>query len=271
MFKKVIGLAALAGVTLMVTGIGCTVTSTTTTDGGAGGDASATTTTTTTAPTDGGRPDTSKPPVKTCEQDIKGKAAEVRAAIADAAKGFGPYKSTPAAGGQCSAQNMVDFEAYLKTLSATATYAEVIAKLNTINAACGACAFKAQTGTTWGPFVTVQTSSGLGAFSNTAGCFEAQGVSKACAEAIHFFDKCSAVTCGTCAEGAEADACEKDTYANGGQCATEFGPGIASECGKDARFEAAGDVCEVAGKPAIINLITGACGGTASGDAGGGG
>ncbi len=278
MFKKVIGLAALAGVTIIVSGIGCSVTTTNTTsdggtaDGAATGTATGTGTGTSTTPTDGGRPDSSKPPVKTCEEDIKGKAADVRAAIsAPEPNGYGTYKSTPAAAGQCTSQNLVDFEAYLKTLSATATYSDVIAKLNTISPSCGACTFKASTGASWGPYVTVQTSSGLGAFSNVAGCFEAQGVSKACAESLFVFDKCSSVTCNACAEGTEADNCESDTYAKGGQCATEFGPDLADKCGKDPRFEAAGKVCEVAGKPIIINLMSGACGGAPSGDAGGGG
>jgi hypothetical protein len=272
MFKKVIGLAALAGVSLMVTGIGCTVTSTTTnpTDGGPTADATATATTPT--PTDGGRPDSAKPPVKTCEQDITGKASEVRAAVnAPEPNGYGTYKSTPAPAGQCTAQNLTDFEAYLKALPSGATYADVIAKLKTISPSCGDCTFKASTGATWGPFVTVQTSSGLGAFSNVAGCYEAQGVSKACAESLFVFDKCSSVSCSKCAEGAEADNCETDTYAQGGQCATEFGPDLAAKCGKDPRFEAAGKICEEAGKVTIIAYMNGACGGAPSGDAGGGG
>lgn len=264
MFKKVIGLAALAGVSLMVTGIGCSVTTTnTTTDGGPTADATPTTTATGTGttPTDGGKkPDGSTPPPATCEADLTGKAAAVKASIFDAAN-YGPYVSTPAAAGQCTAANITDFTAYIKTLPTGATFEQVIAKLNQISPTCGACTFKAQTGTSWGPFVTATTSTGgIGAFSNIAGCFEARGVGKACAESLFAFDKCVDAACGKCADGAEADACEQATYAKGGQCESELGPDLQAKCSADTKFQAAGDVCEVAGNPLIINLMTGACG-----------
>ncbi len=209
-------------------------------------------------------------PPTTCEQNISGKASEVKKAIDDASRGFGPYKSTPPSSSQCSAANIAAFKSYLASLPSNATYDDVIKKLTEINPGCATCTFKAQTGATWGPFVTVKTSSGgTGAFSNLAGCYEALGVSLACATAIHYFDKCAAVACSACKDSEESQ-CRKDTYGKGGQCATEFGPGIATACKDDQRFAPAGKVCEKQGESIIVNLMTGACGPTSS-DAGAGG
>ena len=267
MFKKAIGLVALAGAAAMMTAAGCSATVvSTTTDGSTTatptGDGSTSTTDGSTVKKDAA--------VATCEQNISGKAADVKAAIDDETNGFGKYKSTLPSAGQCTAANIAAFKTYLMNLPSGATYDDVITKLTEINADCATCTFKAQTGANWGPFVTVKTSSGgTGAFSNEAGCYEALGVSTACATAIHYFTKCSLVACGQCAE-ADFDQCESDTYDTGGQCATEFGPEIASACQNDAKFQAAGAICEKQGESLIVNLMTGACGPT-SADAGGGG
>ena len=266
MFKKAIGLVALAGAAAMMTAAGCSATVVSTTS-----DAATTSTTTSDASTTGDssvKKDSSAP--ASCEQNISGKAADVKKAIDDPTNGFGDYKSTLPSAGQCTAANIAAFKTYLMGIPSTATYDDVIKKLGEISPECATCTFKAQTGTNWGPFVTVKTSSGgTGAFSNTAGCYESLGVSKACATAVHYFDKCSLVACGQCGE-TDFDQCEQDTYAQGGQCATEFGPGIASACQNDPKFQAAGAICEKQGETIIVNLMTGACGPTSS-DAGGGG
>ena len=267
MFKKAIGLVALAGAAAMMTAAGCSATVVSTTSDAA---------TTSTTPT-GDASATGDSSVKkdaaapqSCEQNISGKAADVKKAIDDPTQGFGEYKSTLPSAGQCTAANIAAFKTYLMALPSTATYDDVIKKLGEISPDCATCTFKAQTGTNWGPYVTVKTSmGGTGAFSNTAGCYEALGVSKACAVAVHYFDKCSLVSCGQCPDG-DFDQCEQDTYAEDGQCATEFGPGIASACQNDAKFQAAGAICEKQGESIIVNLMTGACG-PVSADAGGGG
>lgn len=203
-----------------------------------------------------------------CESAVT--AAEVKAAIEDEKTGFGPYKSTLPSAGQCTEANITAFKAYLKTLSANATYDDVIKKLGEISADCATCTFKAQTGSNWGPYVTLKTASGgTGAFSNVAGCYESLGVSNTCAKALHLFDKCSLVTCSKCAD-ADLDQCKQDTYDTGGQCAKALGPELSAACKDDPKFKAAGAICEKQGEPAIVNLMTGACGPT-SADAGGGG
>lgn len=268
MFKKAIGLVALAGAAAMMTAAGCSATVvSTTTDGSTTatptGDGSTTTTDGSTVKKDATTP-------TSCEQNISGKAADVKAAIDDATNGFGAYKSTPPSAGQCTAANIAAFKTYLMSLPSNATYDDVIKKLGEINADCAACTFKAQTGATWGPYVTLKTSSGgTGAFSNVAGCYESLGVSNTCAKALHYFDKCSLVACGQCGD-ADFDQCEQDTYDTGGQCATEFGPELSAACKDDPKFQAAGAVCEKQGESIIVNLMTGACGPT-SADAGGGG
>lgn len=267
MFKKAIGLVALAGAVAMMTAAGCSVTTTNVTDGGtnptstAAGDASAAGDATV-------KKDSSAP--ASCEQNIAGKAADVKTAIDDETNGFGQYKSTLPSAGQCSAATIAAYKTYLMGLPSTATYDDIIKKLGELSPECATCTFKAQTGTNWGPYVTVKTSSGgTGAFSNVAGCYEALGVSQACAKAVHYFDKCSLVACGQCGD-ADFDQCEQDTYAKGGQCATEFGGEIATACQNDSKFQAAGAICEKQGESIIVNLMNGACGPTSS-DAGGGG
>jgi hypothetical protein len=266
MFKKAIGLVALVGAAATMAVAGCSTEINPTPDAAA---TAATSTTDASSATDTGvKRDATAP--ASCEQNISGKAAEVKSAIDDETNGFGKYKSTLPSAGQCTAANIASFKDYLKNLPSGATYDDVIKKLTEISPDCATCTFKAQTGANWGPFVTVKTSSGgTGAFSNEAGCYEAQGVSTACATAIHYFTKCSLVSCGQCAE-ADFDQCESDTYDTGGQCATEFGPGIASACQNDAKFQAAGAICEKQGESLIVNLMTGACG-PVSTDAGGGG
>ncbi len=266
MFKKAIGLVALAGAAVMMTAVGCSTKIEPTPDAAA---TAPTPTTDASSATDTGvkKPDAA---VASCEQNISGKAADVKAAIDDATNGFGAYKSTPPSAGQCTAANIAAFKTYLMSLPSNATYDDVIKKLGEINADCAACTFKAQTGATWGPYVTLKASSGgTGAFSNVAGCYESLGVSNTCAKALHYFDKCSLVACGQCGD-ADFDQCEQDTYDTGGQCATEFGPELSAACKDDPKFQAAGAVCEKQGESIIVNLMTGACG-PASADAGGGG
>jgi hypothetical protein len=197
-------------------------------------------------------------------------AADIKAAIEDEKTGFGPYKSTLPSAGQCTEANITAFKAYLKTLSANATYDDVIRKLGEISADCAACTFKAQTGANWAPFVTLKTSSGgTGAFSNLAGCYESLGVGTTCAKALHLFDKCSLVTCAKCADD-DLTQCKQDTNDSEGQCGKAFGPDLAAACKDDPKFKAAGAICEKQGEVVIVNLMTGACGPT-SADAGGGG
>ncbi len=266
MYKKAIGLVALVGAVGVMAVAGCSSAEVTQPTADA---APTSTTPATDASTDRSVPNTDS---GTCEENITGKSADVIKSIdAPSPAGYGPYKSTLPSAGQCTTQNIADFKAYLAAAPADATYEQIIAKLNQINPTCATCTFKATDGANWGPFVTEKDSSGATvAFSNVAGCYESLGVSKACATAIHYFDKCSSISCSACASDDDYDQCEADTYDTGGQCATEFGPGIADACGKDPKFDAAGAICENENLPVLVNVMTGACGAAAT-DAGGGG
>lgn len=265
MYKKAIGLVALVGAVGVMTVAGCSSVDINQPTADA---APTATTPAADASTDRTTP---KADAASCEENITGKSADVISSInAASPEGYGPYKSTLPSAGQCTTQNIADFKAYLAAAPADATYEQIIAKLTQISPTCSTCTFKPTDGANWGPYVTEKDSSGATiAFSNVAGCYESLGVSKACATAIHYFDKCSSISCSQCSDD-DYDQCEADTYDTGGQCATEFGTGIAEACGKDPKFDAASAICEKETESVIVNVMTGACGAAAT-DAGGGG
>lgn len=266
MLRKALGLLVIAGAIAAAMGSGCSSSAQDPADAAApvptvAPDAG--------APDTGSRPESPLPPVS-CQQDITGKATEVKATLDDEAKRLGPYKSTPPSTGQCTAATIAEFAAYLKAQPPIVTYDEMRTKLATIDANCAACTFKARTDATWGPYMTAGSpSGGTTAVLNVAGCYEAVGVSQACAKAIHYYLQCALVVCARC-EGTQLDMCRDFIDDSRSSCSMELYAEVTAACKGDPKLVAASVICEPDRQSSLVTVMTGACG-PVSADAGGGG
>lgn len=267
MFKKAFGLVVLAAAIGASSAAGCS--SNAEDPGDAAAPAQTAVPDSGAAETGTSRPESPRPPV-TCEEDITGKAAEVKATLDDETKWLGPYKSTPPSTGQCSAANIAELAAYLKTQPPTVAYDDIRAKLAGINADCAACTFKARTDATWGPYMTAGSASGgTTAVLNVAGCYEAVGVSQDCAKAIHYYRQCGLVVCEKC-KGVQLDLCRDFLVDSRSACSTELYAAVTAACKGDPKLVKANIICEPDRQSSLVTVMTGACGPT-SADAGGGG